>query len=408
MRSKLGSSLDRCADANEEGTTTMSKQRRQLQLVTTASEIATFRSCRRRWLLYYEEQLSGGSYVRALDVGNAAHDGLATVYREIREQQAEGASTLDVGRCLERAHREAHEAVKRSVEAAVTGGGLFLVSQRARDEMEMELEVASREALSVVSLFVARFAAEDFLRYRVLEVEKEFNVPVRGPMGTTRTQMRLRGKRDLVLEDRATRAIVLGEHKTSAGPALDHDHRVDIDEQIRAYVYALRELYAPRNHGQRVFSDVGHVLFNVVRKKEPSVPHVTKSGLVSVAAIDTTRDVYERALVEQEMLRGKARTPEQVELLESLPQGTDRWVARHEVTLTDRELNEWAAGALADARLMRATREGTLYASRNPSACFQRGCSVRSVCVENTPERRSELGHRPKRNAELDNPGDER
>ena len=329
------------------------KPRPKRALEVTQSELNTFRTCRKKWWFRYHEGLVPLRTHRALAVGSIVHSGIEAMYEAIRDGQADLASATRQ-RLSERMRAWRDEI-----------GHLD-------DEQEAEHGLAYDEARTCLDLFVAAFGEADRERFAVVGIEQVFSVTLRDG----RSHAIQRGMLDVLLRDRRTGALWLGEHKTTRGHATGLDARLDIDGQVRSYLNAVRTLYP--------HDTVGGVLLSVVRKKAPSEPVILKGGAVSAAAIDTTAEIYRRALAAQTEL-GMAVSDKQMSRLDSLPEGTGRWAHRVEEWIDTKQVDQWLAEATADVRLIRASRNGRLLPTRNPSSCtlpWAPPCPYRSVCVE--------------------------
>ena len=345
-------------------------------IVFTQSELSTFRTCRKRWSFRYQDALSPRRRPRALSVGTIVHAGIAEAYRVLQKHTEQGCSRVAAARvCGESAMEGRIEAWRREVAAMEP-------SDHESEDLETEIALARVEATSAFGLYADAFLASDADEYEVLAVEQSFDVQI----GDGRARAKMVGKIDLVLRGRVSRVIWLGEHKSTKGDASTLDSRVDVDGQVRAYLYALSVLYPD--------DAIGGVMLNVVRKQGPKQPKVNQKGDVSIAGCDTTRAVYVAALAEQEA-RGIPVTDKQRGFRDSLPESTARWVTRSEHVLGARDVNQWVSEALADARLMRATESASdkrrLPITRNPASCtlpWAPPCAYRSVCVDDTAGRR--------------------
>lgn len=358
-------------------------------VVVRNSELGVFRTCRRRWHFQYVEQLQPIMRARALEAGTIAHRGFAAMYREIRTQQQEQRTSVDMDRLLAEIGGEVSCAVKEWKDRVLDPERWFDMDSDRQQQAVADTEAGERQAQAAVSLFAGAFAAQDFERYEVVAVEEPFDVVLRSSRNDARSRARSHGTIDLALRDRATLThggyndVILVEHKTTGGSADDYDARLDVDPQPRQYVSALRELFPQ--------ASVGRVIYNVVQKSEPREPSINKDGHVSVAACATTRGRYEGALLQQEALRGKPRTEKQIEVLESLPRGTERWASRYEFFLGDAELEQWRLEAVAESKLMRAAQAGKLPITRNGASCsmpWQPACPYRGPCVHDSAELR--------------------
>jgi hypothetical protein len=409
------------------------------RVVMTNSETGAFRTCEKRWEFAYEHQIRPVVKARALTEGAAIHEGRDAIYREVQRLQREGLA-WDGERIVQAARHAVH---------AYLDERLAVATERAHftpevDDLRAESEESAKKALVALALHVEHQVRLDFDGYRVLAVEQEFNVPVPNEAGNLRSRLWLRGKIDLVLEDKMTGEVILNECKSTAGDAATADLRLDVDSQVRAYTFACRHIYGS--------SAKGRVHLDVLRKQAPNWPHTNKDGTVSVAACDTTRAIYLDALEAQErpewLLKAEravrdaeasigAHDPadpkavkrvqralekanasyaqqaarwqklkaKQRAFADTLPVRMDRWASRHEHHVSDAALREWRLELHATARVLRDVRAKRRLAVRNPASCIRPGgsCAYRTICVEDTPERRDAFYERvPHRHPELD------
>lgn len=344
------------------------------RIKVTQSELSTFRTCRKKWDFRYRQALIPLRTPKPLTVGAHFHHALRALYRAIQL----GARSLDDMLKVTRSElaQLAHEHQASLLDAYVDAG------PDERSRILLEMESAGREAAVAVEMYVRTFGVSDAEEYEVLAVERTFEVP----LGDGRSHGMLAGQIDLALRHRRSGIVWLGEHKTTSGSAADLDARLDLDGQVRAYLYAMRSLFPGE--------ELGGVILNATRKRAPAVPKVNKDGRVSVAACDTTRDIYLAALEAQER-GGVAITAAQRDFAETLPWSTARWITRHEVYIPPAHVDEWVAEARADLRLLRASSDGAKRAlpiTRNPASCtlpWTRPCAYREICVDDSPERRA-------------------
>lgn len=163
-------------------------------------------------------------------------------------------SRLKAKRLCPRYHHFRYErgyAAARKAEALTFGAAFHLGMEHYwRDEpfpprglLADEFDDAGLRALLVG--YEARWAQEDE-KYETVAVEQEFETPFVHPVtGAEHTEFRLAGKLDLIIRDRETGEILVGEHKTSgedisAGAA--YWQRLSLDSQILIYTVGARAL----------------------------------------------------------------------------------------------------------------------------------------------------------------------
>ena len=114
--------------------------------------------------------------------------------------------------------------------------------------------------------------------WTILEVEKEYEIELPGSNHTFVFKI------DLLMEDEY--GIWLVEHKSHK--TIPDDTYRFIDIQTARYIWALKELGIP----------IIGVMWNYLRTKEPTKPHMNKNGKVSRAKLDTDLFTYVSTLQE--------------------------------------------------------------------------------------------------------------
>lgn len=355
--------------------------------VVTNSEIQAFRDCPQKWGLAYEQGLRPRHTPRALSFGTAVHAGLAAAIR----------SPID-------------DAMKHGIAAARSAqtewfGGLNAEDLTADQLDELAADAASSVALAtwMVEHYIETFA-EDWKWLVPLGVERAFTLRAVNSRGLRVGHLAYSGVWDLIAYDRRYEDIVQMDHKTTSGNVDTVDRRVELDPQIAGYVWALRRALW---HGDKSIGETrldlgsssltagevrriearevntGRVIYNVLRKKRPGMPKVNKDGRVSVAAIDTTGELYAQALREQEQ-RGFAVSEEQDALLVKLQGRGDAFLSRREFFRTDAEIERWRRELFVDASRVRQAQADPDHRTRNPGHCtmpWSMPCSYRNICL---------------------------
>lgn len=377
--------------------------RKVRRLAVTNSEVGTWQTCRQRWWFKYHEGLRQRSWPRYFGVGSAAHAGIAAAYDLVRRHQAGETARPDERALVDAALAASH---------AKLMGWLRRLEEHGEgdaDEKSDEAEAAEREARIVVDRFVRRFVVDDMDRFDVLGVEVPFEVPLRDAAGR-RIPASQAGVLDLVLRDRELGDVVVGEHKSTSGNASEADLGLDMDPQTTTYVWAARELLRSGafDGSGPLFglpadalsnTTVGRVAYNVVRKRAPRLPSWNKPDkngvrLVSSAAVETTRDIYQAALDRQREQHGVEPTEKQLARLAQLPSSDDRWIARHEHHHSADELERWRRERVAESAAIRRALDEREPVTRNVGACnppWAPRCLYRSICRRDTPEGRREF-----------------
>lgn len=368
------------------------KPRRSSALtVVTTSEIQTARDCMQKHDFAYRQRLRPLVTGKALAIGDIFHRGMSaglfagwkdidglTVDQRLARQIT--ASTADVD-------TRVFEWVQSVVEHDPNAD--YAALQAFADESGVMLK------FMLANYF--ELAKRDLTSLILVEAERPFAVRVRDAIGR-KTRVEFRGVRDAVFYDPTYNAIELHEHKTVSNMPDDIGKRAEMDPQTSGYVYALME---ERAAGSLKFLDgtpvpqdavLGRIAYNAVRKKAPSTPKVNKDGSVSVAAIDTTHELYMAALDEQQKVRKIAVTDKQLEKLRELAARVNPYFGRHEYQKTRAEIERWRSDTMVDAARIRAADKDPAKRTRNPGHCnmpWSMSCSYRTVCLDDTPETRA-------------------
>ena len=396
-------------------------------VVLTHSELTMLRNCAWKHHLKYELSLDpagGEDRTGPRSVGALIHLGIGAVYRTIQQLQL-----VKLKPNTQLLHAAVRNTLREAVEKARAETTMFVGedAERARIEDAEEQEVA----VKCLDLFVEHIALPGLERYDVIGVEVPFKVPILTQAGI-RSGDELEGVIDLVLRDRSLGTIVCGEHKSTSSDASTYEMMLNTDPQIPLYIYALRQMFGPE-------LVKGAVVLNVVRKSYPQQPKTNNDGTVSVAACDTTRDVYAAALQMQtapewwtkarlaldELLkeqvpdekkiakatealnkadeRWSENRAKQEGVLASLPT-IDRFVKQFEDHIDDAHVGRAAQDAWNGARLIRLMRRELVVPWRNGSNCkaFNRTCEYIDACVENVIEPGDLLSKRDARHREVE------
>lgn len=405
-----------------------------LQVVTN-SEMGEFRTCRMRWWLKYDEGLRAPLGAPAMTWGNCVHAGCETgyqaAYRGNPNRGDLSAAIEGAGEGVERYHQEFEDRVEAAVDAGLCSEDV--AHERIADGVRMRVLAH----WAVPNFF--RATEEDLESLVPMAFEMSFEVPVSRADGKGGA-LRHAGKIDGIWWDPRHKQIILDDHKTLGGSSTVGalEKRLLLDPQMSGYQHAVRWLV---RHGKLGLLDgtqlgptawrqTGRSRYNAIRRSLPSQPKVNKAkakkddeagqrlvalekqtgepqGLVSVAAIDTTAEVYRAALEAQEQQRGLAVTDAQRDVLEGLERrerSGNAYFARYEFWRSLEDLELWRREFWTEAALMRRTQRETRYRTRNPGACTMANslpCSHQAVCLDDGPETRALYRRAEKRHEEV-------
>lgn len=257
------------------------------------SELASFDACEWRWRFEYALRLRPKREPHYFKLGRVVHAGLEAGYltwEATRSASLEERIAVASVACEERIDADLAEWEAHAEE---------IRNDEIRDTAITEAREGARIARWIGPRYWRHYA-DDFDRFRVVEVERRGVVPT-----GRRTEFAF--VRDLVLWDERARSLVLVDTKTSAASAHELERRVALDSQLTGYAYALdhqiRHVPDWTDAEGVLFRDfgpghlaVGHVIYNLIRTTPPKEPKINKDGTVSSAAIATTAEVYQQAL----------------------------------------------------------------------------------------------------------------
>lgn len=213
----------------------------------------------------------------------------------------------------------------------------------------------------------------DETQWETVAVEREFQVPLRNPeTGAESRTFVLAGKMDLVLRDRRTGEILVGEHKTSAedvSPGSEYWARLRMDSQVSIYVAAAA-----------VSESVAGCLYDVLGKPGQKPLQATPEADRRYTK-PTKAEPVPRLYANQ---READETVEEYEgrMLDHVASHAERYYARAIVVRLESELQAAAADTWHAARLIREAQIADRH-PRNPDACHIRGstCIFFGVCT---------------------------
>ena len=192
----------------------------------------------------------------------------------------------------------------------------------------------------------------DLDQYEVLGIEKEFRVPLINPdTGASSKTFELGGKFDLLLREKSTGRMTIGEHKSSSEdltPGGAFWSRTRMDSQLSIYFIGAKALgYDP-----------SAIMFDVLAK-----PAIRRLEVNSKRSVPETAEEFEARVVEK------------------IAAEPDRYYARGEVVRLESDVEEAMRDVWQSAQQLRdAARLGR--SPRNPDACSKWGrlCQFFPVC----------------------------
>lgn len=382
------------------------KPKRVHLTVVTDSELQAFRSCHRKHHYQYRERLRPMIDGKALAIGSIFHSGMSS-----------GLRAGWANRSLPNEQRLAAEiaAACENIDALVVAWASKIVEHGTGVDFEkLNTEVVKTAAMvkwMLTHYFISTVA--DLSNLVLVETEMAFRVDLHNKRGHVAPHLKYEGVRDAVFYDPDYNQLVLHEHKTAGGDPRQIEKRVEMDSQTKGYLYALKQQRATMkavDGTPMAGAHLGRVAYNVLRKSLPHAPKVNQNGAVSVAACDTTADMYADALREQVEARKIPVAIKQQEFLDGLRTRGDTRFARIEHHQTASEIETWRNDTVVDAARIREANRDPSKRTRNPGNCnmaWSLPCTYRSVCLDDTPGIRKTFrisadSHAEVRNAEIE------
>jgi hypothetical protein len=304
-------------------------------MILTHSSIAAFKQCRRRYQYRYVDGLELKDRPAYFDFGSAIHTGLAEHYR--------GAKPEDAVLAIEKYFADNPPAADDAERMASWMESLGL-------------------AVSIFRNYVARYPQESF---KVVEIEKPFELPIVDVRGQTFDGLKLAGKVDGVVEENGLWVL---EHKTASVIDSRYQRKLTLDAQSMLYLEAMERLYGKRFNG---------VIYNVLAKSIPEPPAVLKNGSLSKAkAQNTTPELYRMAISDAGL-----NPDDYAEILDYLERNRKQYFYREYLTFGTEEREEWRRELWQIAAdIERATETGAFY--RNTAQCVGFGtCPFYDICT---------------------------
>ncbi len=298
----------------------------------SASKIRCFKECRRKYWFRYIESLEPIVKAVPLALGKAVHTGLEIIDRGGHIEQAETAINLQY-----------------------------------KDWPEEDTGIIPAHALAIVSGYNTCAA----LDWETIDMESRFEVHC----GKGR---RLVGYFDGIIKRNGHRYIL--ERKTARTVDEKYLHNLLWDEQASIYAFAASELGL----------EVSGILYDIIQKASISRLMATpKDDRKYYAESAANRKLNRVGKMYENQRENDEPDEAYIERLQECYKEPERYT-RHLVTRNKAQLESLSEDVRAVALDITVTeREERWY--RNPSACQIFGCPYRSLCLEDTPEARTEF-----------------
>lgn len=322
----------------------------------TYSQIACYKRCPLKWYFKYLRLLQPRTRSKAFEIGSYVHHLLEQFYMLPQEKDM-----TDV-----------------ELKEAVFKASTDYYDDKTKDLFEEEIDGVADircDAEEITNRYMDKYMV-DHEKYSPLWVEKEFAIKIRNPQGR-RTRDILRGKFDMGVTDEFDTAWLF-EHKTTGISVDNRLETVDLDEQLDLYQMVADTV-------PDLLPDFGGIVFNIMRKKPPTIPRVLQrpAGSLSKAKdIDTTYDVY------MESIRKHGLNPaDYAEILGILKEKGDTFFGRKLVQRSQSRINNvrnslyYTVKRIKDnAKQYEKTNDLNVF-NRTPNFMCPRDCEYCELCI---------------------------
>lgn len=236
-----------------------------MQAKIHASDIATWKGCRRKWdwSSVLRRNLEPSRPYTPFIFGRAVHHALEHFYR------SETSPEVSLGEFWR------SEIARMSEHGALWPEEENLIAE----QWDFSIRLMNHYVMWVDEL-KGPLANEHF---ETVDMEVRFDVPLRNSLGVTSDVARLGGRIDGVVRRKSDGTLWLREFKT-ARSIKERINMLPFDEQPILYMIAAAEHYGEPIHG---------VIYDILKKSEPVVPKVLANGFLSQAkSIKTSYRVY--------------------------------------------------------------------------------------------------------------------
>lgn len=228
------------------------------------SDVRTFRQCRRKWEWSSPLRRNLEPYIvyPPFFTGRAIHSALEMHYRD----------GVDLVKAFE-------DFVTREEQVMKEQGELWPQEANTFEEQTV-LAYNMLQHYSMWQQSDTKKYSDKNLKF--IHLEYPFEVPLTLPSGRPSRRMRIGGRFDGLVYNTLTDEYWIWETKTTRS-ITELTGSLGNDEQSALYLYAAQKVFR---------KPIAGVLYNIIRKKEPTQPRVLQNGLLSKMAIDTTTFHY--------------------------------------------------------------------------------------------------------------------
>lgn len=283
------------------------------------SDVRAFKSCRRawQWSSPLGKNLEPDRPYAPFFMGRIVHTALELFYRSDGHMSLFGAT--DVACTIERQ--------KMELAGTLWDAELEMMEEQTELIFDMmqhyEIWVESKEQQSATW-------GDGNLEF--IDMETSFVVPLYSPAGYRSNKVDFGGRFDGIVRKRDDGTLWLFETKTTRS-IMELQKTLAFDEQAGGYIYAAQQMMGEQIYG---------VIYNIIRKKKPTMPKVLKNGMLSKnMSIDTTLAYYWHAIQEHhEDLTREEQIEEYKDILATLREKGNTFFSRTVIRRTPEEIDE--------------------------------------------------------------------
>ena len=301
--------------------------------IFTNSEFSSYQQCPYMWMLKYKEMLEPNRKSDKLTFGSLLHSALEIFYKE-------------------------------NPAAAITWATNEINKELALPANDVErvsiLEEQKELITSMLNMYID-FTKND--KHKMIEMEFQGRVPIEAPSGRASSVYDYVFKLDGLLE--IDNQLWIKEYKSASTIDSRYLENLQLDEQINRYIYGVEKMLGRK---------VAGVIYDIFRKKVPSIPKMLANGSLSKdMKIDTTYQVYKDTI---DMLGYDSE--DYKEILEMLEKKGNTFIYRVPIYRNDREKKETKERMYNLAKTMNVDTPIWKCPSRD---CGWK-CDYRSLCLD--------------------------
>lgn len=233
----------------------------------SVTQVNLYRQCQMAYKLRYVDGIQSKQAVIPIELGSLIHEYLELYYKQLQSSKTDSAN----------AHSMALETVTKEWQPKLTelANTAYMIGSEETSEALLKLW---SQAERIIKRYYVIHGAEDAEQHEFLYVELPLEVSIQRGLQSV-------GQADLITRDRNSGFIYLWEHKSAKSvPSTPYRLR---DMQTALYAQKLDAILDIKIQG---------IAWNYLKTDPPRVPEPLKNGELSHAKIDTTWEIYLKAI----------------------------------------------------------------------------------------------------------------